>query len=124
MTFKHKLSRRLALLFSATAVVALAMNACEIPIATSPPADVGQLLISPKTATVQPNQDVMLTAVALTPQGDTAQPSLSSTAPGRSITHTTTNGTRHHGHPHHAPSAPPHLTATTHPPGPPPPPTP
>src|SRR2546425_10848506 len=85
MTFKHKLSRRLALLFSATAVVALAMNACEIPIATSPPADVGQLLISPKTATLQPNQDVMLTAVALTTQGDTAQASVSWSATTGSI---------------------------------------
>src|SRR5207247_9552538 len=102
MTFKHKLSRRLALLFSATAVVALAMNACEIPIATSPPADVGQLLISPKTATVQPNQDVMLTAVALTPQGDTAPAPVSSGAAGGSATDTYTNGSRHHGHRNHA----------------------
>src|SRR3989449_1238 len=92
MTFKHKLSRRLALLFSATAVVALAMNACEIPIATSPPADVGQLLISPKTATLQPNQDVMLTAVALTTQGDTAQASVSWSATGGSITDPSTTG--------------------------------
>jgi len=117
MTFKHKLSRRLALLFSATAVVALAMNACEIPIATSPPADVGQLLISPKTATVQPNQDVMLTAVALTPQGDTAQVSVSWSATGGSITDTSTNGKRHYGHWKNASCGTSQVTATSHPGG-------
>src|SRR5437773_6683281 len=117
MTFKHKLSRRLALLFSATAVVALAMNACEIPIATSPPADVGQLLISPKTATVQPNQDVMLTAVALTPQGDTAQASVSWSATGGSITDTSTNGKRHYGHWRNASCGTSQVTATSHPGG-------
>src|SRR5437773_2118919 len=117
MTFKHKLSRRLALLFSATAVVALAMNACEIPIATSPPADVGQLLISPKTATVQPNQDVMLTAVALTPQGDTAQVSVSWSATGGSITDTSTNGRRHYGHWKNASCGTSQVTATSHPGG-------
>ena len=117
MTFKHKLSRRLALLFSATAVVALAMNACEIPIATSPPADVGQLLISPKTATVQPNQDVMLTAVALTPQGDTAQASVSWSATGGSITDTSTNGKRHYGHWKNASCGTSQVTATSHPGG-------
>src|SRR5436309_511647 len=117
MTFKHKLSRRLALLFSATAVVAIAMNACEIPIATSPPADVGQLLISPKTATVQPNQDVMLTAVALTPQGDTAQVSVSWSATGGSITDTSTNGRRHYGHWKNASCGTSQVTATSHPGG-------
>src|SRR3989449_575771 len=98
MTFKHKLSRRLALLFSASAVVALAMNGCEIPVATSPPVDVAQLLISPKTTTVQPNQDVMFTSVALTAQGDTAQVSVSWSATGGSVTDTSTNGKRHYGH--------------------------
>src|SRR3989449_1141892 len=98
MTFKHKLSRRLALLFSASAVVALAMNGCEIPVATTPLADVAQLLISPKTTTVQPNQDVMFTSVALTAQGDTAQVSVSWSATGGSVTDTSTNGKRHYGH--------------------------
>src|SRR6058998_2542611 len=98
MTFKHKLSRRLALLFSATAVVALAMNACEIPLVTTPPADVAQLIISPKTATVQPDQDVMFTSVAFTAQGDTAQISVSWSTTGGSVTDTSTNGKRHYGH--------------------------
>src|SRR2546426_111037 len=98
MTFKHKLSRRLALLFSASAVVALAMNGCEIPVATTPLADVAQLLIAPKTTTVQPNQDVMFTSVALTAQGDTAQVSVSWSATGGSVTDTSTNGKRHYGH--------------------------
>ena len=117
MTFKHKLSRRLALLFSATAVVALAMNACEIPIATSPPADVGQLLISPKTATLQPNQDVMLTAVALTTQGDTAQASVSWSATGGSITDPSTTGRRHYAHWKNASCGTSQVTATSHPGG-------
>src|SRR3989449_1081622 len=117
MTFKHKLSRRLALLFSATAVVALAMNACEIPIATSPPADVGQLLISPKTATLQPNQDVMLTAVALTTQGDTAQASVSWSATGGSITDPRTTGRRHYAHWKNASCGTSQVTATSHPGG-------
>src|SRR5439155_718963 len=91
--------------------------ACEIPIATSPPADVGQLLISPKTATVQPNQDVMLTAVALTPQGDTAQASVSWSATGGSITDTSTNGKRHYGHWKNASCGTSQVTATSHPGG-------
>src|SRR5437667_5085530 len=117
MTFKHKLSRRLALLFSATAVVALAMNACEIPIATSPPADVGQLLTGPKTATLQPNQAVMLTAVARTTQGDTAEASVSWSATGGSITDPSTNGRRHYAHWKNASCGTSQVTATSHPAG-------
>src|SRR6266849_2368281 len=117
MTFKHKLSRRLALLFSATAVVALAMDACEIPVATTPPADVAQLIISPKTATVQPNQDLMLTAVAFTAQGDTAQASVSWSATGGTVSDTSTNGRRHYGHWKNASCGNFKVAATSHPGG-------
>src|SRR6058998_668600 len=115
MTFKHKLSRRLALLFSATAVVALAMNACEIPLVTTPPADVAQLIISPKTATVQPDQDVMFTSVAFTAQGDTAQISVSWSTTGGSVTDTSTSGKRHYGHWRNASCGTFKVAATSHP---------
>ena len=71
MSFKHKLSRRLAMLFG---VVVVAVIACEIPArTTSPTPTVAALIISPEAVAVQPNQDVVLMAVGLMTSGDTAQ---------------------------------------------------
>ena len=95
MSFKHKLSRRLALLFSVTA---LAIFACELPVSTPSTTDVAQLIISPKTATVQPDQDVMFTSVALTAAGDSADVTVIWSTTGGTISGTGTNGKRHYGH--------------------------
>ena len=63
MTFKHKLSRRLALLFSAAAVGAMAVGSCEKPTKlTSPPVGVAEMVIAPQIATVQAGQTLQLTA--------------------------------------------------------------
>ncbi len=73
MTFKHKLSRRLALLFGSAALATLAIYACELPGTLTPPTGASQLVVSPHAVAAQPDQDVMFTAVGLTAEGDTAE---------------------------------------------------
>ena len=76
MTFKHKLSHRLALLRSSSAAVAVAALAllwvasCEKPLTvTEPNPTVAQLVVSPKVATLQENQMQDFTAVGFTTTG-------------------------------------------------------
>ncbi len=64
MTLKRKLSRRLALLFSAAAVGAMVVGSCEKPAKlTAPPVGVAQVDVMPMTATAQLGQTVQLTAM-------------------------------------------------------------
>jgi len=72
MTFKHKLSRRLALLKDAWLVVALAALGCEKPLAVTDPGATIRLQITPKSVTMPTDGAAQLMAVALTPAGDTA----------------------------------------------------
>src|SRR6266498_2212642 len=99
MTFKHKLSRRLAMLFGMAAVAALASGACELPVTTTPPTGAAQLVVSPHAVSLALNQEVMFTAVGLTAQGDTADVDVtwSTTGGNLSGTTTSTNGRRHYG---------------------------
>ncbi len=99
MTFKHKLSRRLAMLFGMAAVAALASGACELPVTTTPPTGAAQLVVSPHAVSLALNQEVMFTAVGLTAQGDTADVDVtwSTTGGNLSGTSTSTNGRRHYG---------------------------
>src|SRR5437773_10971558 len=80
MTFKHKLSCRLALLkdripvLAAVVVAGIAAAACEKPVQLT---DVGggsiaQLVLSPRAVTLQTDQITSLTAAALTSAGDAA----------------------------------------------------
>src|SRR5436190_23395876 len=80
MTFKHKLSCRLALLkdripvLAAVVVAGIAAAACEKPVQLT---DVGggsiaQLVVSPRAVTLQTDQITSFTAVALTSDRDTA----------------------------------------------------
>src|SRR6266540_2456443 len=100
MTFKHKLSRRLALLFGSAALATLAISACELPGTLTPPTGASQLVVSPHAVAAQPDQDVMFTAVGLTAEGDTADVEVTWSTTGGSISgqSRSTNGRRHYGH--------------------------
>src|SRR6266487_3873049 len=105
MTFKYKLSVRLALLkdrvvavlpaLLATAVV----SACERPVQLTDTGSgtVAQLLVYPKSMTVRTGQTASFMAVALTSTGDTAAAAVTWSATSGSITDTSTNGGRHYG---------------------------
>ena len=99
MTFKHKLSVRLALLKDALVVGALAALACEMPVVPPDPDPdpTIHLQISPKSVTLPTNGTSQLTAVALNSTGDTVDLSLSWTATGGSMTDTSTSARRHYG---------------------------
>src|SRR6266508_2568534 len=100
MTFKHKLSRRLALLFGSAALATLAIYACELPLPLTSPSVADQLVVSPHAVFTEPNQDVMFTAVGLTAEGDTADVDVTWSTTGGSISgqSRSTNGRRHYGH--------------------------
>jgi uncharacterized protein YjdB len=97
MTFKHKLSCRLALLRDALLVTTVAVAACELP--TRPPLTgaASRVIVSPTTAVLTTNDTVEITAVALTATGDTVTTGLVWTATGGDFTDTTTQGGVHHG---------------------------
>ena len=107
MTFKHKLSCRLALLKDRRLAVSLAALAtaaalgCEKPLQVTDPTGglLSQLLVSPKVVTLQVNQVASFMAVGLTSAGDTAAATdVSWSVTGGSITDTSSNGGRHYGH--------------------------
>src|SRR6266540_2282050 len=105
MTFKHKLSRRLALLrdrrIAGSAVVlgVAAVLACEKPLNLTDPGTsaVSRLVLSPKVFTLRQNQTVAFTAVGLTGTGDTANVAVSWSVTSGSITDTSTNNGKHYG---------------------------
>src|SRR6266516_4202235 len=103
MTFKHKLSRRLALLkdravlyFAAS--LAAAVISCERPLATDQGADIAALVVWPKTVTLQQNQTTDFVAVGLTTAGDTVLIPVSWSVTGGSIVDSTTSKGQHYGH--------------------------
>src|SRR6266581_2215550 len=103
MTFKHKLSRRLALLkdravlyFAVT--LAAAVISCERPLATDQGADIAALVVWPKTVTLQQNQTTDFVAVGLTTAGDTVLIPVSWSVTGGSIVDSTTSKGQHYGH--------------------------
>jgi len=101
MPFTFKLSQRLARMRSRAVFVTLAVLAgCEKPIAvaTDPGgASASQLVLSPRTVTLYPNQTVDLTAVGLTSAGDTAVVSVSWSVASGSVIDTSTSGGKHYG---------------------------
>ncbi len=105
MTFKHKLSCRLALLKDRVVVASLAVLvtaaivACEMPLrVTDPGGTVANLLVSPKTLTLRQNATADFTAVAFMSTGDSASVTVSWSVTSGSITDTSSNGKRHYGH--------------------------
>ena len=104
MTFKHKLSRRLALMkdhmWPAAALAAVAVLGCERPVmVTDPGATLAQFFVTPQTATVQQNASQDFTAVGLTTAGDTASIDVAWSVSGGAID-TSSNHGRHYGHYH------------------------
>ena len=104
MPFGHKLAHRLALLkgrLRRGALLALALSfvaSCEKPASISGPnSTVTELVVSPSSATLQPNQVQDFTAVGFTAAGDTAQIAVSWSASGGTVD-TNSAGGRHYGH--------------------------
>ena len=103
MTFKHKLSRRLALLkdravLYAAVTLAAAVISCERPLATDQGADIAALVVWPKTVTLQQNQTTDFVAVGMTTAGDTVLVPVSWSVTGGSIVDSTTSKGQHYGH--------------------------
>src|SRR5436190_178758 len=105
MTFKHKLSNRLALLRDIVLAGTVALAACEVPSRTSLDEAVSKVIVSPETLVVSSNQTTDFVAVALTAAGDTASSGITWTASAGSVTETTTGNGVHKGH-YSAPSSP------------------
>ena len=105
MTFKHKLSARLALMkdrvvaVSAVLLAAAVVFACERPVLLTDTGSgtVAQLLVYPKSMTIRTGQTADFMAVALTSAGDTAAAAVTWSATSGSITDTSTKGGRHYG---------------------------
>ena len=77
MTFTYKLAQRLARLKHRTAIVATVVAAmivgCELPVRTTDTGStITQLVVAPKTVTLQPNQTYDFVAVGFTATGDSA----------------------------------------------------
>jgi uncharacterized protein YjdB len=121
MPFGHKLAHRLALLKGRLyrgALLALALSfvaSCEKPISISGPNGVvTQLVVSPSSATLQPNQVQDFTAVGFTAAGDTAQIAVAWSTSGGTVD-TNSAGGRHYGHYHNGSCGQYSLTATSTP---------
>src|SRR2546426_3126 len=104
MTFKHKLSCRLALLKDRrliTAVAVLAATAvvnCERPLSTTDPiTSVARVVISPNSVTLQPNETADFTAASFTAAGDSSPVGVLWHASSGVISDTGTTGHRHYG---------------------------
>src|SRR5690349_7592175 len=96
MTFKHKLSRRLAMMKDALLIAALAAMGCEKPLA---PPDTNlsvRLQIIPKSVTMPAAGATELVAVALTSAGDSTTTPVKWSATGGSIVDTRVSGDRHY----------------------------
>src|SRR5438093_458731 len=103
MTFKHKLSRRLALLkdrtvLFAAATLAAALISCERPFATDQGADIASLVVWPKTVTLQQNQSTGFVAFGMHTAGGTVLVAVSGSVTGGSIVDSTTSRGLHYGH--------------------------
>src|SRR5437016_4845937 len=104
MTFKHKLSCRLALMrdrwmvLSTVALALAALAACEKPISLTGPdtSAVLRLVISPKVLTLRPHQFADFTAVGLTSTGVTGSTHVSWSVTSGSMTDTSTTGDQHY----------------------------
>ena len=104
MTFKYKLSRRLALLkdrrvLSLAVVLTAAVANCERPVATGVGDGLAQLVVFPPTVNVVENQSADFAAFGLSSAGDTMAVAVSwSVTGGGSISDSTTSKGMHYGH--------------------------
>src|SRR6266550_1215140 len=105
MTFKYKLSARLALLkdrvvaVSPVLLAAAVVFACEMParLTDTGSGTVAHLLVYPKSMTIRTGQAADFMAVALTSTGDTAIAAVNWSVTSGTITDTSTKGGRHYG---------------------------
>jgi len=100
MTFKHKLSARLALLKDRWVLIpVIGLLACEKPLQVTGPvsSDVVQLVVSPKSLTLFPGQTVQFVAAGLTAAGDTGPVRVNWSVTGGTIMDTSSRGGRHYG---------------------------
>src|SRR2546426_191731 len=104
MTFKHKLSCRLALLKDRRLITAVAVLAaaavvnCERPLSTTDPITaVARVVISPNSVTLQPNELADFTAASFTAAGDSSSVGVLWHASSGVISDTGTTGHRHYG---------------------------
>ena len=100
MTFKHKLSARLARLrplVVSVVVVMIAIVACELPLARESNDPVTRLVVFPKNLTLHPNDTTELMAVGFTAAGDSGSLSVSWSVTGGSVLSTQTQGRKHYG---------------------------
>jgi len=100
MTFKHKLSARLARLrplVVSVVVVMIAIVACELPLARESNDPVTRLVVFPKNLTLHPNDTTELMAVGFTAAGDSGSLNVSWSVTGGSVLSTQTQGRKHYG---------------------------
>jgi len=102
MTFKHKLSARLARLWLGLPLFSLlALASCDVRARTvgePPPQDIlDRLQVSPPAVTLTTNQMTDFVAVGMTATGDTAQSAVSWSVSGGVLVQTIDNGGRHVG---------------------------
>src|SRR3989442_2835630 len=104
MTFKHKLSCRLALLKDRRLITAVAVLAaaavvnCERPLSTTDPiTSVARVVISPNSVTLQPNELAFSGAARSTPAGDTSSGGVLGPASGGVISNPGRRAPRHYG---------------------------
>src|SRR5262245_17854071 len=103
MTFKHKLSHRLALIRDLVLAATVVLAACEIPSRLS--LNASRVIVSPSTLVMSSNQTTDLVAVALTAAGDTVSSGITWTASAGSVTDSTIGNGVHRGR-YRAPDAP------------------
>ena len=101
MTFKHKLSARMALLKDRWVLIpVIGLLACERPVQVTGPVstDVVHLVVAPKSLTLFPDQTVQFVATGLTAAGDTGPVQVNWSVTGGTIMDTSSSGGRHYGH--------------------------
>jgi uncharacterized protein YjdB len=101
MTFKHKLSARLARLWLGLPLSLLALASCNVRARTvgEPPQQdvIDRLQVSPPVVTLAANQMTDFVAVGITATGDTAQSAVSWSVSGGVLVQTIDNGGQHVG---------------------------
>src|SRR3989442_668635 len=100
MSFKHKLSARMALLKDRWVLIpVIGLLACERPVQVTGPVstDVVQLVVAPKSLTLFPDQTVQFVAAGLTAAGDTAPVQVNWSVTGGTIMDTSSSGGGHYG---------------------------
>ncbi len=105
MTFKHKLSVRLAMLkdrrvlFAAATLAAAVVASCELPARTTDPGtSLAQVVVLPKTVNLLQNQSTDFVAFGVTTASDTTAVAVNWSVTGGNITDSVTAKGMHYGH--------------------------